>query len=252
MNELTYDDVVAVHWALVEFFQDDEDSIDPPGIKNQGLLHSSIARPSTSMGFGEDVTYKYNTGAEKAAALLHSLIKNHAFHNGNKRTALVSAVRFLDLNKFHVNSSEGEYFTLVVNIAKGTYPEDVKNSDDEVDFIARWFDSKIQKQENALHNTTSSEFIERCVKLGVKHEHTRDKKHHILRNGRRSTKIAVKHRTLQGAVQRQHLKSLGLSRGQTGMRFAEFQDGANPNKDIIQRLILVLRQLAAYDREQEA
>ena len=44
-------------------------------------------RPQTGLGTID----KYPTIEQKAAALLHSLIKNHAFHNGNKRTALVAA-----------------------------------------------------------------------------------------------------------------------------------------------------------------
>lgn len=55
MKELSCDDVVAIHWALVDFFKDDEDSIDPPGIKNEDLLHSAVQRPSTSMGFGGEL-----------------------------------------------------------------------------------------------------------------------------------------------------------------------------------------------------
>lgn len=81
------------------------------------------------MGFGGELIYKYNSASEKAASLLHSLIKNHGFHNGNKRTALVASVRFLDINKYNINCEEQEYFKLVVDIARGFYPEEVADSD---------------------------------------------------------------------------------------------------------------------------
>lgn len=63
-------------------------------VADEGLLQSSAARPQTS-AFGDDA---YPTLWDKAAALLHSLARNHAFVDGNKRTAWASAWVFLRLN----------------------------------------------------------------------------------------------------------------------------------------------------------
>jgi len=63
-------------------------------VSDEGLLQSAIARPQTSV-MGEDA---YPTLWDKAAALLHSLARNHAFVDGNKRTAWASAWAFLRLN----------------------------------------------------------------------------------------------------------------------------------------------------------
>jgi len=63
-------------------------------LRDRGLLESAVARPQAS-AFGVDA---YPDLASKAAALLHSLILNHAFVDGNKRTAVLStedAVTFL-------------------------------------------------------------------------------------------------------------------------------------------------------------
>lgn len=62
--------------------------------RDHGLLASAVARPQASM-FGQDA---YPDIYLKAAALLHSLAANHAFVDGNKRTAINSAIVFLDLN----------------------------------------------------------------------------------------------------------------------------------------------------------
>ncbi|BCJ38080.1 toxin Doc [Actinocatenispora thailandica] len=62
--------------------------------RDLGLLASAVARPQASM-FGQDA---YPDLHVKAAALLHSLAANHAFVDGNKRTALNSAIVFLDIN----------------------------------------------------------------------------------------------------------------------------------------------------------
>ncbi|MCI4676226.1 type II toxin-antitoxin system death-on-curing family toxin [Candidatus Mycolicibacterium alkanivorans] len=63
-------------------------------VTDEGLLQSAVARPQTS-AFGDDA---YPTLRDKAAALLHSLARNHAFVDGNKRTAWASAWAFLRLN----------------------------------------------------------------------------------------------------------------------------------------------------------
>jgi death-on-curing protein len=63
-------------------------------VADEGLLQSAIARPQTTVS-GDDA---YPTLWDKAAALLHSLARNHAFVDGNKRTAWASAWAFLRLN----------------------------------------------------------------------------------------------------------------------------------------------------------
>ena len=88
---LTRDDVRAIHQELADEFAGGTDPISPPGVRDENLLGSAISRPSTSIG----ETRKYPSIEMAAAALLHSIIHNHAFHNGNKRTALVSMLAFL-------------------------------------------------------------------------------------------------------------------------------------------------------------
>ena len=72
------------------------------------LLESAVARPQSSFD-GEDL---YPTLFYKAAALMHSLLKNHQFVDGNKRTALASAGIFLKLNGYNLINSHGEELEL--------------------------------------------------------------------------------------------------------------------------------------------
>jgi death-on-curing protein len=81
-----------------------------------GLLDSAMHRPRAS-AFGEDA---YPDLATKAAALLHSLTKNHCLADGNKRIAWLATVVFLDINGFGVTLSDDEAFELVWDIASGT------------------------------------------------------------------------------------------------------------------------------------
>ncbi|MCP2014446.1 death-on-curing family protein [Deinococcus sp. HSC-46F16] len=251
MKEMSYKDVEDVHWTLVGFFKDDLDSIDPPGVKSSDLLHSAISRPLTGIMSGIGFIYKYTTINHRAAALLHSLIKNHAFYNGNKRTALVSAVRYLDMNQVAVDATEDEYFDLVVDVAKNNYPRGVVgNSDSEVGYILDWFEKRTRRHETALKVMSTQDFLDNCMKMGAKYRESKDGRSFVVTYRRKTVTINRRHRTLQGAVQRDFIKKLGLSRGQTGVRFDEFQDGIDPNKNIIDKLVLVMRRLAAYDREQ--
>ena len=83
-------------------------------VKDPGLLEGALARPKTTV-FGEDA---YPSLALKAAALMHSVIKNHPMIDGNKRTSWTLMVTFLWLNGFKHNMSTVEGFELTLGIAE--------------------------------------------------------------------------------------------------------------------------------------
>jgi death-on-curing protein len=82
-------------------------------IRDLGLLDSAVNRPRSS-AFGEDA---YETLGLKAAALLHSMTKNHALVDGNKRLAWLSTVVFCDLNGFAPDLNDDDAYQLVLDIA---------------------------------------------------------------------------------------------------------------------------------------
>jgi death on curing protein len=82
-------------------------------IRDLGLLDSAVNRPKSS-AFGEDA---YETLGLKAAALLHSMTKNHALVDGNKRLAWLSTVVFCDLNGFEPDLTDDDAYQLVWDIA---------------------------------------------------------------------------------------------------------------------------------------
>ncbi|HEX5450591.1 MAG TPA: type II toxin-antitoxin system death-on-curing family toxin, partial [Gaiellaceae bacterium] len=98
---LTETEVEAIHWELVADFSRDADPIDPPGVRNPDLLASAVFRQHTAMGREA----KYPTVEMAASALFHALVHDHPFHNGNKRTGLVSMLVFLDENGFMIHDS---------------------------------------------------------------------------------------------------------------------------------------------------
>jgi death-on-curing protein len=85
-------------------------------IRDLGLLDSAVSRPQSS-AFGDDA---YQSLSLKAAALLHSMTKNHALVDGNKRLAWLSTVVFCDLNGYSPHVSDDEAFRLVWDIASST------------------------------------------------------------------------------------------------------------------------------------
>ncbi len=85
-------------------------------VRDVGLLDSAAARPR-STAFGQDA---YPSTALKAAALLHSIARNHALVDGNKRLAWLASSVFLDLNGRRPELTDDEAFTLVMDVAEGT------------------------------------------------------------------------------------------------------------------------------------
>ena len=84
-------------------------------VRDLGLLDSAVARPRAS-AFAQDA---YPTVELKAAALLHSLARNHPLVDGNKRLSWLAVVVFLNLNGCEVTLSDEEAFQLVMDVASG-------------------------------------------------------------------------------------------------------------------------------------
>ncbi len=84
-------------------------------VRDAGLLESAAARP-WSTAFGEDV---YPSIHGKAAALLHSVARNHALVDGNKRLALAATIAFYGLNGFRLTLTNDEAYELVIAVSSG-------------------------------------------------------------------------------------------------------------------------------------
>jgi len=88
-------------------------------IRDYGLLESALARPCASV-FGQDA---YPDLHLKAAALLHSLARNHALTDGNKRLAWTACRTFLAINGQWISAPEDERFDFVIAVAAGALPD---------------------------------------------------------------------------------------------------------------------------------
>lgn len=88
-------------------------------VRDHGLLQSALARPRAS-ALGGDA---YPSLEEKAAALLHSLARNHALVDGNKRLALAATLAFVGINGVRLTLTNDEAYELVMAVAAGQFDE---------------------------------------------------------------------------------------------------------------------------------
>jgi len=95
---LTVNEVLLLHARLIQRTGGSR------GIRDMGLLESALARPQATFE-GVDL---YSDLWTKAASLMHSLVQNHPFIDGNKRTALVATGLFVELNGFELTASNDE------------------------------------------------------------------------------------------------------------------------------------------------
>jgi len=83
------------------------------GIRDRGLLESAISRPLASFG-GENL---YDTPFKRAAALAESLVLNHGFVDGNKRTAMYAMAAWLEREGYVIEAARGELRDFALAIA---------------------------------------------------------------------------------------------------------------------------------------
>lgn len=98
-------------------------------VRDIGLLESALHRPRTTL-FGDEA---YPAVPAKAAALLDSIVRNHALVDGNKRLGWVCLVVFLDLNGIWVEVDDDKAYDVVMALASGAleFP-------DLVETVSRW------------------------------------------------------------------------------------------------------------------
>lgn len=91
----------------------------PAEVRDYGLLEAAVARPRTTV-FGQDA---YPSLFDKAAALVHSVAKNHALVDGNRRLALGALIAFLGMNGQRLTLSNDQAYDLIIEIASGVLSE---------------------------------------------------------------------------------------------------------------------------------
>lgn len=108
-----------IYLTLPELLHTAERTLGTVEVRDMGLLESALARPRTT-AFGEEA---YTTLEEKAAALTHSIVKNHALIDGNKRLALSALIGFLGVNGKRLTFDNDAAHDFIIQIAVGELDE---------------------------------------------------------------------------------------------------------------------------------
>ena len=123
---LTLEQILAIHYDQIGRYGGSH------GIRDLPLLESAVERPQASF-MGEDL---YPNIFTKAAALMHSMVLNHPFLDGNKRTATVTASAFLHFNGFDVKVSQQELIEISLNVESKKWDQEI---------LAKWLEDHCQK-----------------------------------------------------------------------------------------------------------
>ena len=106
---LPKDELIELHERLIERYGG------MPGVRDEGLLDSSLAQPKMNV-FGEE---RFPTLARKAAAYCFFIVCNHPFFDGNKRAGFAAALHFLLLNGAAPVFNEEDAFSTITRVAAG-------------------------------------------------------------------------------------------------------------------------------------
>ncbi len=107
---IDYQEVLAIHQVLIKEFGGLQ------GVRDENALRSALERPFS--GFGE--TEFYPTVEEKAGAILESIVKNHPFTDGNKRTGYVlMRLVLMNFGKDIRATTQDEKFDFIISVASG-------------------------------------------------------------------------------------------------------------------------------------
>ncbi len=155
-NAIWYPDaefVEAITTALVPILFHSYESETPDfqflgGQHGKGLLESALARPKPL--FGQD---RYPSVADKAAALIWGIIKNHPFNDGNKRAAITTGFCFLMVNRYFVVAKQDETVKLCLGIASNDPTHDEE-------FISAWIEARIIRSESLQDISSQRELPE--------------------------------------------------------------------------------------------
>ncbi len=169
---VTTDDVLRAHFLLCDYFVREGEDIAIAGPRNETLLGSAISRQS--VGFNGQL--KWNTPHQVTATLFYGLVKNHPFHDGNKRTALLVALYQITKNGRVPDAQQKDFETLVVRTAANelnAYSAFAKfekkfsnEADARVHFVADFFRRKTRKSDSRFYAVTYDELRGILEKFG--------------------------------------------------------------------------------------
>jgi death on curing protein len=186
---LTFEEILSIHYALAAHFRNEGDPIEPPGPRSEHLLHSAVSRQLVA----SEGTMKYPEPRGNAATLLYGICMNHPFHNGNKRTAFVSALIHLERNGYiPTNVSHDEFYNMLLalsdhrltnpsvtpkggrKISQTSPPKGRPEPDEEVWIVSEWLRRRTRREDKREHPLTFRQMRKILGRYGYSLEHPGD------------------------------------------------------------------------------
>jgi death-on-curing protein len=156
IETLSTDDVLSIHEVLAEDFAAADDPISPSGVRSMELLESAVSRQYA--GFHDRL--KYDNPVSNAATLAYGICLNHPFHNGNKRTSLVTLLCHLDKNDltFEDATTQDELYDFMMKVASHAFGKRASSrndvSDVEVAEMSKWIRRRTRRVEKGERTIT--------------------------------------------------------------------------------------------------
>lgn len=162
-------DVLRAHFLIVDYFYGQGHGVGGVGPKDPHLLHSAVYRQFTGFG-GED---KWETSYERCATLIFGLIKDHPFHDANKRTALLVLLYYFVKTNRTPTADQRTLEQFVVDIAEDNLKKhrrlqalEQKTDDPEIHFIADFLRRNSRQQDKKSYTITFRELDTRLRDFG--------------------------------------------------------------------------------------
>ena len=268
---LSCDEVLRIHYVLCADFAEEDDPIGYGGVRSQALLESAVSRQHS--GFGP--FRKHPDPISNAATLTYGICNDHAFHNGNKRTALVSMLAHLDKNRLTLRGEvrQAELYNLMISLAdhrlgEARIPRRTKwkvlpsrfDSDHQVNALTEWLEPRVSRVRKERRLVTYRELPEilkpHGYGLGTRHSNSVDvvrevhkKKGVIRREDRVEWKVIgrIGFRNEGETVSRKtmtELRRMSRLREEDGVDSDAFYGGADAVDGFVNQYRTVLRRLA--------
>ena len=159
-------DVLRAHFLIVDYFYD-KGGMGGIGPRDANLLHSAVYRQFTGYAGKE----KWKTPFERCATLIFGLVKDHPFHDANKRTALLVLLYFLSSIKRVPDIDHKELDQFVIDIAESRLNKYARfqsflteSSDPEIEFIADFLKRNSRKMEKQAPASITFRELDECLR----------------------------------------------------------------------------------------
>ncbi|MFC1855989.1 type II toxin-antitoxin system death-on-curing family toxin [Thermodesulfobacteriota bacterium] len=179
-------EVLKAHFLICDYFYQNDGDIGGLGPRDINLLLSAVSRQFTSFNGVE----RHKTDYERCATLFFGLIKNHPFHDGNKRTAFLIAIYQLWKIGRLPDEKHKKFETLAVRTAEGKLKEysrfgdlskKKKHDNPEVKFLAHFFKKNTRSKDKSMYLLTYRQLDNKLRNYSFKLDHQDRNFIHVVR-----------------------------------------------------------------------